>query len=162
MTKMNDSVPDKLADNEYYHGTEAYKALSILYEGFRLKKGYSFYGSGGTFKQALYLTKSVDAAVAFGHFIFRCKLADGVSILRIDEYYDKTIINSLRREFGKNILTGDITKALPRNKHLKKKELILGKTIDAGLFLLMVFDPHNTVLQIRNIKIHQKPPVQAG
>ena len=121
---MNDSVPDKLADNEYYHGTEAYKALSILYEGFRLKKGYSFYGSGGTFKQALYLTKSVDAAVAFGHFIFRCKLADGVSILRIDEYYDKTIINSLRREFGKNILTGDITKALPRNKHLKKKELI--------------------------------------
>lgn len=121
---MNDSVPVKLADNEYYHGTEAYKALPILYEGFRLKKEYCFYGSGGTFKQGLYLTKSVDTAVVFGDFVFRCKLADGVSVLRVDEHYDQKIINSLRREFGKNILAGDITKAMPRNKHLKKKELI--------------------------------------
>jgi len=121
---MNDSLSVKLADNEYYHGTEAYKALPILYEGFRLKKEYCDYGSGGTFKQALYLTKSIDAAVVFGDFVFRCRLVDGVSILRIDEHYNQSIIDSLRREFGKNILTGDITKAMPRNKHLKKTELI--------------------------------------
>lgn len=41
---------DKLADNEFYHGTSNYKAIQILYEGFRLKKKYCLYGRYGTFK----------------------------------------------------------------------------------------------------------------
>ena len=43
---MNNPIIDKLADNEYYHGTASYKAIQILYEGFRLKKYHSEYGSG--------------------------------------------------------------------------------------------------------------------
>lgn len=121
---MNNSVPAQLAEKEYYHGTCSYKALLILYEGFRLKKEHSTWGRDGTFKHALYLTKSVKIATFFGNSVFKCQIADGMSILRIDERYDQSVIDSLKREFGKNIVTGDITKAIPRNKHLKRKELI--------------------------------------
>lgn len=61
---------------------------------------------------------------AYGDVIFKCKLSDKASILRIDEKYDKKVIDTLKREFGKNILTSDINKAIPSNKHLTKKELI--------------------------------------
>jgi hypothetical protein len=119
-------IKDKLVDNEYYHGTFDYKAIQILYEGFRLKKRYCDWGRTGTFKEGIYLTKSIDVAemFAYGDVIFKCRLSDKISILRIDEKYEKKIIDYLRREFGRNILTGDISKAMPANKHLTKKELI--------------------------------------
>lgn len=116
---------DKLADDEYYHGTMPYKALQILYEGFRLKKIHSWYGSGGTFKQGLYLTKSLSSAKYFGpDYIFKCRLKKGVSIVWIDKGYDKKVINYLKREFSKAILMGPVSKAIPRNKHLTRNELI--------------------------------------
>ena len=120
------NLKDKLADNEYYHGTSDYKAIQILYEGFRLKKRYCNWGKDGTFKQGIYLTKLIDVAemFAYGDVVFKCKLLDKASVLRIDEKYDKKIIDSLKREFGKEILTSDISKAIPANKHLTKKELI--------------------------------------
>ena len=119
-------VSDNLADNEYYHGTIDYNAIQILYEGFRLKKKVSPYGRHGTFKQALYLTKSIDTAAlfAYGDIVFKCRLAGGLSVLKITERYDPKVIDTLKREFGKSILTGDISKAIPRNKHLTRKELI--------------------------------------
>ncbi len=116
----------KLADNEFYHGTTDYKAIQILYEGFRLKKKYCYWGKSGMFKEGIYLTKSIDVAemFAYGDIIFKCRLSDKVSILRIDEKYDKKVIDYLRREFGREILTSDVSKAMPSNKHLTKKELI--------------------------------------
>jgi hypothetical protein len=123
--EMKNALESKLAENEYYHGTANDSALQILYEGFRLKKKYLPYGRYGTFKQGIYLTKSLDVAALFGFdVVFKCRLAGGTSILWINECYDRRVIASLRREFTKNILTGDITKAIPHNKHLKKKELI--------------------------------------
>ena len=122
---MNTQVIDKLAENEYYHGTTNSKAIQILYEGFRLKKYYSDYGKYGTFKQGIYLTKSLDVAGLFGHgYIFKCRLKKSISILWLNEKYDKKIINYLRREFSKNILTGPISKAIPHKKQLTKNELI--------------------------------------
>lgn len=38
--------------------------------------------------------------------------------------YDQKVINYLKREFSKDILTGPITNAIPRNKHLTRNELI--------------------------------------
>ena len=78
------------------------------------------------FKEGIYLTKSIDVAemFAYGDIIFKCRLSDKVSILRIDEKYDKKVIDYLRREFGREILTSDVSKAMPSNKHLTKKELI--------------------------------------
>ena len=79
---MNNPIIDKLADNEYYHGTASYKAIQILYEGFRLKKCHSKYGSGGTFKQGIYLTKSLSSAKYFGsEYIFKCHFKKGISIV---------------------------------------------------------------------------------
>jgi len=122
----NSIISDTLSDNEYYHGTMDYKAIQILYEGFRLKKQYSDYGRYGTFKEGLYLSKSLEPAALFGYtdIIFTCVLKMGISILKIDESYDKKVIDSLKREFGKDILTGDLSKVIPRNKHLTRKELI--------------------------------------
>lgn len=115
----------KLAKDEYYHGTMHYKAIQILYEGFRLKKNYTDHGRHGTFRQGIYLTKSLSSANYFGlGYIFKCHLKKGASVLRINNNYDKKIINYLKREFSKSILTGDISKAMPRNKHLTRNELI--------------------------------------
>lgn len=71
-----------LAENEYYHGTHAYKALQILYEGFRHKKEYSSFGIHGTFKYGMYLTKSLSIADWFGSgYVFKCCLKKRVSVL---------------------------------------------------------------------------------
>jgi hypothetical protein len=121
---MNHS-PDRLAENEYYHGTTCYKAIQILYEGFRFKKAFSNFGRYGTFKQGIYLTKSLSVAGLFGSdYVFKCRLAKGVSVLWLDENYDQKIIDYLKREFSKHILTEPISKVIPKNKNLTRKELI--------------------------------------
>jgi hypothetical protein len=118
-------LPDKLAENEYYHGTAAYSAIQILYEGFRLKKNYCDSGKYGTFKQGIYLTKSLNVADLYSHgYIFKCQIKQGTSILWLNDDYDKNIIKYLGKEFSKSILTGPISKAIPHNKNLTKKELI--------------------------------------
>lgn len=118
-------IPDKLAKNEYYHGTSSSNALQILYEGFRLKNHCSSYNKTGTFKQGLYLTKTLSVATLFGHdYVFKCNLEKGVSVLWLDGNYDPTIINYLKREFSKSILTEPISKTIPHNKNMTKKELI--------------------------------------
>lgn len=118
-------IPDKLAKNEYYHGTSSSNALQILYEGFRLKNHCSSYNKTGTFKQGLYLTKTLSVATLFGHdYVFKCNLEKGVSVLWLDGNYDPTIITYLKKEFSKRIITEPISKAIPHNKNLTKKELI--------------------------------------
>ena len=122
---MNNQTINTLSENEYYHGTDSHKAIQILYEGFRLKKSHSNYGNSGTFKQGLYLTKSLSSASYFGpKYIYKCRLKKGVSIVWINKKYDKKVINYLKREFSKALLMGDISKAIPRNKHLTRNELI--------------------------------------
>ena len=114
-----------LAENEYYHGTAHYNALQILYEGFRLRKRSCKYGASGTFKQGLYLTKSLSMAGLFGYgYVFKCRLAKGASVLWLDRNYDQKVIQYLKREFSKSILTEPISKVMPRNKKLTKTELI--------------------------------------
>jgi hypothetical protein len=66
-------ISDKLAGNEYYHGTMGHKALQILYEGFRFKKDFSDYGSYGTLRHGLYLTKSLHSAKA-PKYAFYCEI----------------------------------------------------------------------------------------
>ena len=114
----------ELAANEYYQRTWAVNAMQISCEGFRLKKGVGGWGRFGTFKQAIYLTKSPQVAGGFGNIMFKCKLRDGISILRIDEQFDAKVIDYLKREFGKQIVRGDLSQAIPRNKKLTRKELI--------------------------------------
>ncbi len=122
---MQNSIKDNLATDEYYHGTLDYKAIQILYEGFRLKKSSSDYGRYGTFKQGLYLTKTLPVASLFGSkYVFRCRIEQGISILWLNDNYDKKVIAYLKREFSKSILDGDISKVIPRNKNLTKNELI--------------------------------------
>lgn len=122
---MQNSIKDNLAKDEYYHGTSDYKAIQILYEGFRLKKDCSDYGRYGTFKQGLYLTKTLDIAGLFARgYIFKCHVKSGTSILWLDGNYDQKVIQYLKREFSKSILDGDISKVIPRNKNLTKNELI--------------------------------------
>ena len=113
-----------LKKDEYFHGTDPLAALQIVYEGFVIKKRFSRWGRFGTFGQALYLTQSLETAGTFGQYIFRCKLIDATRILRLDGVLARKTIESMRREFGQELLSGDISKVVPRNKHLKKTELI--------------------------------------
>jgi hypothetical protein len=125
MLKANKSTSGDLSDREYYHATEGYKAIQILYEGFRLKGQHSSWGKSSVFGQAAYLTKSLETALTFAQdVVFKCRVMDGVSILRIDGCYDDKIIDSLRANFGKHILSGNVSKAIPHNKHLTRRELI--------------------------------------
>ena len=111
-----------LDENEYYHGTAHYNAIQILYEGFRLRK---YYSQSGTFKRAIYLTKSLSIVDFFGlKYVFKCRLKKGISVLWLDRNYDPKVIQYLKKEFSKSILTEPISKVIPRNKKLTKTELI--------------------------------------
>jgi hypothetical protein len=118
---MSNLVQDKLGEREYFHGTHEDHALRIMYEGFNLRNCAT---RSCIYKQGIYLTKSLYTAASFGPIVFKCHLAEGVSILWTKEHYDQKVIDSLRREFGKEILNEDISKVIPSNKHLNRKELI--------------------------------------
>ena len=117
-------VSNKLGENEYYHGTWGICSLQIMYEGYRFKQEWSGWGKSGAFKAALYLTKSLGTAASFGTYIWKCEIKDGVRLLRLNDQYDPKVIRYLKREFGKELLDGDISKSIPKNKHLTNKELI--------------------------------------
>lgn len=121
-TDFQETLP--LGSDEYYHGTHAGSALLILHEGFRYKKHRSFWGKKGTFGQAVYLTKCSETALAFGPWVLKCRIRSGIRILRLDPQYDPKIIQYLRREFGQELLKGNIRGTIPRNKHLTARELI--------------------------------------
>ena len=114
----------ELGKREYWHGTKPQSAVCIVCEGFRIDPEFGISGRGGSFREAIYLTKSLETARSFGEYIVRCALSAGTRILRLDNTYDTKTVQYLRREFGKEVLGPRFSSVLPPNKHLTKKELI--------------------------------------
>ena len=109
--------------NIYYHGTWAGYGYSIMTRGFEL--GHE--GRGHLLGRGVYLATRVEsAALWYFGLIFRCALQPGTRILWFDDDYDRRIINSLRREFGQELLDlgPQFHKAIPDNKRLTQTELI--------------------------------------
>lgn len=121
-----------LLGDDFLHGTTALAAVQIAVEGFRLLPvGLRFWGRGAL-GPGIYLTRSLPWAAEFmrdfgetgGGAVLRVALAPGTRVLWAAPEHDPRVIDSLRREFGAGILKPDFPKAIPRNKHLRTRELI--------------------------------------
>lgn len=110
------------AQKFYYHGTKALAAWTILTGGFKLVSG----SHGRARGRGIYLSESPMGAVRWGELVVVCKLQKGTRILWLNGKYDQKTICSLRREFGHELLSLQswFAKALPKNKHLTKVELV--------------------------------------
>ena len=124
---MNDS---KVGSNVYLHGTSAISSICIWQEGFRVLDEKLRRWKKGCLGEGIYVTKNLNQASLFGYmhasdtpYFLDVELTAGTKIARIEEEPDKKMIDSLRREFGNQILTKQFSKAIPKNKHLKPMEL---------------------------------------
>ena len=106
---------------ELLHTTPAWCAPFILSQGFKVTKQQNL---GRRLGNGIYVTSRMETVALFNMgFLVKCQLTRPLKVLWLKEY-DPKVINSLKREFGKQILTNSFHKAIPRNKQLKQKELI--------------------------------------
>jgi len=111
------------SSNIFYHGTWAGYGYAIMTRGFEL--GHE--GRGHLLGRGVYLAQKVEsAALWYFGLVITCTLQAGTRILWFDDNYDRRIINSLRREFGQELLDlgPHFHKAIPSNKRLTQTELI--------------------------------------
>lgn len=108
------------------HGTSALGAVSILADGFRLLPTELRPWGRGYLGDGIYVTASPQTAFWFSdedRYLLRVRLAPGIRILPIDRPPEPRVVASLRREFGKDILTPEFARAMPPNKRLTRREL---------------------------------------
>jgi hypothetical protein len=113
--------------NCFFHGTGALSAVCIAVDGFRLLDERLRPFGPGCIGGGIYLTAAPKNAAWFAGgegCVLRVRLAPGTRILRLDGRFDQRIIDSLRREFGADVLSADFDRAIPRNKKLTRAELI--------------------------------------
>lgn len=103
----------------YYHGTDEQYAWSIMTHGFSLANERWGRGWGN----GVYLSGTDDFASTWGRIIIRCQLLPGTRMLWREDC-DRKVIESLRKEFGKDIVSPTFWKILPRNKQFTRNEVI--------------------------------------
>ena len=85
-------------------------------------------GHGNLLGRGIYIAPTLAAAALWGtsDFIISCTLQPGTRILWVNGQYDQRIIDRLRREFGRELLTlgPHFARAIPANKQLTHDELI--------------------------------------
>ena len=60
----------------------------------------------------------------WGDYVIEVSLTKGSKLLTVNDAIDSKTINSLKKEFGKDILSYNFTKSIPHNKQLLKHEVI--------------------------------------
>jgi hypothetical protein len=122
-----DEIADLFSRHVFYHATSLEAVERIVQEGFRER----FFGddgepdgSGGNLGDGIYITVNWRVAFWFGQVLLRVQLRPGTRVLDACQPPDAKIINNLRREFGRQILTESPWRAMPRIKQLKLPELI--------------------------------------
>jgi hypothetical protein len=103
----------------FYHGTDEQYAWSIMAQGFDLVNERWGRGWGN----GVYLSGTDDFASAWGQIIIRCQLQAGTRLLWHKDY-DRKVIDSLCREYGKDIISPAFWKVLPHNKQFTRNEVI--------------------------------------
>jgi len=128
----------EIAGGPFFHGTSRRAARKIFKEGFKdwswtaknpnlrhlLRQGIVRWFHDGTYGRGTYVTRNWRVGLFFGPVLFRVSLQPGTRILRLDVPPDRKVLGSLRREFGKEILTHAPWKAMPTNKQLTLKEAV--------------------------------------
>jgi hypothetical protein len=114
----------------FYHATAPENLESILRNGFRLpffvdEDGNRLKVEGCT-GHGVYVSKDWRTALWFNRALLRVQLINATRILDVSVAPDMRVIDSLRREFGRELLSDKTLfhKVIPRNKHLKCSELI--------------------------------------
>jgi hypothetical protein len=134
------SGPDQLdmTGRVFFHGTSKRNARRILREGLRdwswtaetpmikhlSKRGIDRLMHGGSYGCGTYVTCNWRSALFFGPVLFRLELQPGTRLVRIDLPPDGKVLDSLKREFGKEILARSPWKVMPSNKRLTLDEAI--------------------------------------
>jgi hypothetical protein len=122
----------------FYHGTSKRAARRILREGLKdyswtaetpmfkskAKRGIVRYMHGGQYGRGTYVTCNWRTALYFGPVLFRVELQPATRILLLDVPPDAKVIDSLKREFGREILKAPPRKVMPNNKRLTLNEAI--------------------------------------
>ena len=127
-----------MAGGQFFHGTSKRNARRILREGLRdwswtadtpllkykAKRGIVRWMHGGFYGRGTYITCNWRSALFFGPVLFRVELQPGTRILRLDLPPASKVLDALKREFGREILTKSPWKVMPRNKRLTLDEAI--------------------------------------
>lgn len=108
----------------YFHSTWEGHAYPIMSRGFELGN----WGHGNVRGRGVYVAQKLESAANWtwhDGIVIRCYLQPGTRILWMDGNYDQRIINSLRREFGNELLElgPQFHRAIPHNKQLTRQEL---------------------------------------
>jgi hypothetical protein len=134
------SDPERMGitGNVFFHGTSKRNARKILREGFRdwswttetpllkykAKQGIARWMHSGYYGRGTYVTCNWLSALFFGPVLLRVELQPGTRILCLDLPPDGKVLDSLKRKFGREILTTSPWKVVPRNKRLTLDEAI--------------------------------------
>ncbi len=124
---MDSDILQNLSRHVFYHGTSLDAAEAIAREGFRAwfaddEDGH--YPSGGNLGIGVYITCNWRTALWFGPVLLRVVLRSGTRLLNAALPPDGKCLDSVKREFGREILLKSPWKVLPRNKKLALPEVI--------------------------------------
>ena len=122
----------------FYHGTSKCNARKILREGlkdwsftestpllkYKAEQGITRWLHDGWYGRGTYVSCNWRAALYFGPVLFRVTIRPGTRLLRLDLPPDRKVLDTLKREFGKEILVKNPLKVMPRNKHLTLNEAV--------------------------------------
>ena len=124
---MDSEILDNFYQHTFYHGTSMDAAEAIARHGFRVwfqSDEGEHYAKGGCLGNGLYMTCDWRIALFFGPALFRVTILPGTRLLNSVVPPDSTVIDSLRREFGHEVLNKAPWKVIPPNKKLRLPEVI--------------------------------------
>ena len=137
-TSQNSRYRVSAIGGSFFHGTSKRNARKILKEGLRdwswtaetpllkykAKTGLDRWMHDGSYGRGTYVTCNWRSALYFGPVLFRVELQAGTRILRLDLPPNGKVLDSLTREFGREILSKSPWKVMPRNKRLTLDQAI--------------------------------------
>ena len=137
-TWPGDKDYENIAGKAFFHGTSKRNARRILKGGFcdwswtaetplkkhKAARGIARWMHGGSYGRGTYITCNWRSALYFGPVLFRVELQPATRILRLDVPTDGKVLDTLKREFGREILTKSPRKVIPVNKRLTLNEAI--------------------------------------
>lgn len=126
---MQPDILDNLHERVFFHGTYWHQAESIIAGGFQDRTHFvddHVFRHGGSLGYGVYITCNFATAIFFScdGIVLRLRLRRGTRIIPTIDRPDPSLIASLKREFGAEIVRQPPSKVLPRNKHLKLREAI--------------------------------------
>jgi hypothetical protein len=131
-------IQANLENRIFYHGTSKRAARKILAHGLRdyswtaetpllkykAKQGITRWMHDGSYGRGTYITCNWRTALYFGPVLFRIELQPATRIVHLNVPPDPKVLDTLKREFGHEILKTTPRKVMPINKRLTLEQTI--------------------------------------